>query len=74
MPHGLEDFVHTKFLCSCTDWFVSGLAEDSKTSCFFFLDGTYILPSCSISIDVHLRKDNLSNLLFVLYHVLVERE
>ena len=68
MPHGLEDFVHTKFLCGCTDWFVSGLVEDSKTS--FFLDGT----SCSISIDVHSRKDNLSSLLFVLYHVLVERE
>ena len=25
---------------------MSGLAEDSET--FFFLDGTYILPSCSI--------------------------
>ena len=40
----------------------------------YWSSGFFLLPSCSISIDVHLRTDNLSNLLFVLYHVLVERE
>ena len=39
----------------------SCLAWQRTRRLVFFLDGTYILPSYSISIDVHLRKDNLSN-------------